>query len=75
LPVGRKDGTAAQAVVELIDYYDESTGFTAMERTTGWDASIKAIMNAQGITPKGVKPAEIAVLTVICTRAAKERLI
>ena len=61
LAKGRKDGTAAQAVVELIDYFDESTAFTAMERTTGWDASIKAIMNAQGITPKGVKPAEIAV--------------
>ncbi len=61
LAKGRKDGSAAQAVVELIDYFDVTTGFTAMERTTGWDASIKALMNAQGITPKGVKPAEIAV--------------
>ena len=41
--------------------YDEATGFTAMERTTGWDGSIKAIMNARGETPRGVNPAEIAV--------------
>jgi lysine 6-dehydrogenase len=58
---GRKDGRDAQVVVELIDRYDEATGFTAMERTTGWDGSIKAIMNAHGVTPRGAHPAEVAV--------------
>lgn len=58
---GRKDGSRAQVQVELIDRYDEQTGFTAMERTTGWDASVKTILNARGITPRGIKPAEIAV--------------
>jgi lysine 6-dehydrogenase len=58
---GRKDGRAARAVVELIDRFDEATGFTAMERTTGWDGAIKTIMNARGITPRGANPAEIAV--------------
>ena len=48
---GRKDGRAAEVVVELIDRFDEATGFTAMERTTGWDGSIKAILNARGVTP------------------------
>jgi len=61
LAKGRKDGRPAQVVVELIDRYDEATGFTAMERTTGWDGSIKAILNARGITPRGARPAEIAV--------------
>jgi lysine 6-dehydrogenase len=61
LAKGRKDGRAAQIQLELIDRYDEATGFTAMERTTGWDASIKTIMNAQGVTPRGVNPAELAV--------------
>ena len=61
LAKGRKDGRAAQAQVELIDRFDEATGFTAMQRTSGWDASIKAIMNAQGVTRRGVNPAEIAV--------------
>lgn len=58
---GRKEGRPAQALVELIDRFDEATGFTAMERTTGWDGSIKAIMNARGVTPRGAHPAEIAV--------------
>ena len=61
LAKGRKDGRAASVVVELIDRFDATTGFTAMERTTGWDGSIKAIMNAHGVTPRGAHPAEIAV--------------
>jgi lysine 6-dehydrogenase len=58
---GRKDGRPAEALVELIDRYDEATGFTAMERTTGWDGSLKAILNARGVTPRGAHPAELAV--------------
>jgi len=61
LAKGRKDGHPVTAQVELIDRFDEATGFTAMERTTGWDGSIKAILNAQGRTPRGVVPAELAV--------------
>jgi lysine 6-dehydrogenase len=61
LAKGRKDGNTAQVQVELIDRYDEQTGFTAMERTTGWDASVKTILNARGVTPRGIKPAELAV--------------
>jgi len=61
LATGRKDGRASRAQVELVDRYDETTGFTAMERTTGWDGSLKAIMNAHGRTPRGVHPAEVAV--------------
>ncbi len=58
---GRKDGQDAQVQVELIDRLDPATGFTAMERTTGWDGALKAIMNAHGRTPRGVNPAELAV--------------
>jgi lysine 6-dehydrogenase len=58
---GRKDGRPAHVLLDLVDRFDEATGFTAMERTTGWDGSIKAIMNAQGVTPRGVHPAEVAV--------------
>jgi lysine 6-dehydrogenase len=61
LAKGKKDGHTSQVLLDLIDRYDEATGFTAMERTTGWDGSIKAIMNAHGVTPRGVNPAEIAV--------------
>jgi lysine 6-dehydrogenase len=51
--LGKKGGQPAQAVVELVDRFDETTGFTAMERTTGWDAAIVAEMMAHGLTPRG----------------------
>jgi lysine 6-dehydrogenase len=50
---GEKDGKDAEALVEVIDYYDEDSGFTAMERGTGWSAAIVAEMMARGETPKG----------------------
>jgi len=51
--VGKKDGRDAEAVVELIDHFDEETNFTAMERATGWSAAIVAEMMAHGRTPRG----------------------
>jgi lysine 6-dehydrogenase len=59
--VGEHNGQQAEAVLDVVDYYDDETQFTAMERTTGWHASIVAIMMAQGETPRGAKPLEIAV--------------
>jgi lysine 6-dehydrogenase len=51
--LGKKNGVEAQAVVEMIDYYDKATGFTAMERGTGWSAAIVAEMMARGEIPRG----------------------
>ena len=51
--IGKKDGYDAEALVEVIDRYDEVTGFTAMERGTGWSAAIVAEMMAHGQTPRG----------------------
>jgi lysine 6-dehydrogenase len=59
--LGRKDGQPARAVVEVMDFYDEETGFTAMERSTGWDAAIVAAMMARGQVPRGAVPVELAV--------------
>lgn len=59
--VGRKDGQATEVILELMDFYDEETGFTAMERTTGWDAAIVAGMMARGQTPRGAVPVELSV--------------
>ena len=73
LAKGRKDGHKAQVMIELIDYYDEATGFTAMQRTTGWDGSIKTILNAQGVTPRGVNPAEIAVSGLLYADELRKR--
>jgi len=59
--VGEKNKQEAEVVLDVVDFYDDETRFTAMERTTGWHASIVAIMMAQGQTPRGAKPLEIAV--------------
>ena len=37
--VGRKDDRPAEVILEMSDYYDDETQFSAMERTTGWSAS------------------------------------
>jgi lysine 6-dehydrogenase len=58
---GRKAGRRTEVVLDLMDFYDEDTGFTAMERTTGWDAAIVAGMMARGQTPRGAIPVELAV--------------
>jgi lysine 6-dehydrogenase len=58
---GRKGGRPTEAVLDLMDLYDEETGFTAMERTTGWDAAIVAAMMARRQTPRGALPVELAV--------------
>jgi lysine 6-dehydrogenase len=59
--LGERNGRSAQSQVDLMDFFDKSTGFTAMERTTGWDVSIVAIMMADGKTQKGAVPLELAI--------------
>lgn len=58
---GRKAGRPTAVTLDLMDFYDDETGFTAMERTTGWDAAIVAGMMARGQTPRGAVPVERAV--------------
>jgi lysine 6-dehydrogenase len=59
--VGTKDGKPARVTIELIDRYDPITGFTAMERTTGWHLSSVAALIAHGRVAPGATPLEIAV--------------
>lgn len=56
--IGEKEGKNVQAIVELLDFYDEETGFTAMQRLTGWHASIVAIFAIKGKIERGVIPIE-----------------
>lgn len=58
---GKKDGKEAKALVQAIDRYDDETGFTAMERCTGWSAAIVAEMMARGETPLGAGGVETQV--------------
>ncbi|HEV8595978.1 MAG TPA: saccharopine dehydrogenase C-terminal domain-containing protein [Thermoplasmata archaeon] len=58
---GWRNGRRAQAVVEMLDRFDPATGFRAMERTTGWHASIVAAMIARGEIPPGAHSVETGV--------------
>ena len=71
--VGLKGGHKTSAVVELIDYYDPVAGFTSMQRTTGWHLSIVAYLMAQGRTPIGSIPLEVAVTGETFVREARRR--
>ena len=49
--IGEKDGRPATRTAEMIDRYDEETGFTSMARTTAFTAAIAARMAARGDLP------------------------
>jgi lysine 6-dehydrogenase len=70
---GVKQGRQAVAQVDLVDRYDEATGFTAMERTTGWHAAIVAAMIARGEVAQGAIPLEIAVPASVFVGHARQR--
>ena len=70
---GKKNGQPSEAVVELIDYYDAATGFTAMQRTTGWHLAIVAGMLARHETPLGSIPLELAVPGEALVREGRRR--
>lgn len=55
---GMKDGKPATVVIDLVDAYDESTSFTAMERLTGWHCAIMMHFQTTGAIPAGAKPLE-----------------
>jgi len=59
--LGKKNGRETEIVYDLIDYQDDKTGFTAMERTTGFPAAIVAYHLVQGKAPKGAIPLELAI--------------
>jgi lysine 6-dehydrogenase len=51
--VGERDARPARVTVDLVDRYDEATGFTAMERLTGWHAAIMMGLQARGRVAPG----------------------
>lgn len=58
---GRHSGQPSQLTLDLIDNYDEKTGFTAMERLTGWHCAIMMGFQARGQVIPGARPVELAV--------------
>jgi lysine 6-dehydrogenase len=70
---GEIDGTNASCTLDLCETYDEKTGLTAMEKFTGWHASMVAILSAQNKLPKGAVPIEIALSGPMLMEEAQKR--
>jgi lysine 6-dehydrogenase len=51
---GKKGGVATTAAWELLDYFDEKHGISAMMRTTGYSLAVTGLMQARGEVPAGV---------------------
>ena len=68
--VGTKAGRAASVVVTVVDRYDEATGFTAMERLTGYHCAIMMKMITEGRVPAGARALEALLLDRTPTAAA-----
>lgn len=58
---GLKEGKPYEFIGELVDKYDEKTGFSSMQRLTGWHTAIMLEMATQGRAQKGVHGLETAV--------------
>lgn len=61
--------------LEILDYHNESTGFTAMERTTGFAAAIVCAHLASGRAPKGAVSLEHAMPGALFLEELKRRSI
>ena len=57
---GKKGGKPHRVTFDLIDYHDDSTGITAMERTTGFSLAITGQMQATGLVKPGVLTPDLA---------------
>lgn len=58
---GRHAGEPRTLQYDLLDRHDETTGFTAMERTTGFPTALVAHMQARGVVRPGARPLEVCV--------------
>jgi len=70
---GIKDKGYRKFTIDLFDKYDEKTGFTAMQRLTGWHASIMAILAAEGKINKGALPVEKVASGKLIIQEAEKR--
>jgi len=71
--VGEKDGMPTKAVVETLEYFDENTGFYAMEKWTGWHASMMAIRIGNKELNSGAISVENAMSGAYFLKEAKKR--
>lgn len=68
---GKTNGQEKVCTLDLCETYDSE--FTAMEKLTGWHASLVAILSAKNKLPKGAIPIEIALSGQQLMEEAKKR--
>lgn len=57
---GQHDGRACTSQWDLLDFHDDATGFTAMERSTAFPAALVAHLQARRLVAPGARPLETA---------------
>ncbi len=70
---GQKAGEDTSITLDVFDYYDEATGFSAMERCTGFHAGIMAIFAARGQTPRKAVTVEQSIDPLLFLEELKKR--
>lgn len=58
--IGKKDGQAKRLQIDILEKYDEATGFSAMERMTGFSTAVYADQLAKGAMQPGALRYETA---------------
>ncbi len=71
--IGDRDGQDITMIIDLVDRYDEETGFSSMERLTGWHAAIMCEFVARGEVGPGVWPMEKAVTSTRFMEKIRQR--
>lgn len=71
--VGEKDNKDAKVTVDLIDRYDDETGFTAIERLTGFHCAIYMGFQARKKIDAGAHRMELALSSTEVMEAVRER--
>ena len=71
--IGEKDGTEATVTVDIVDQFDEETGFTAMERLTGFHCAAMMAFQAHQKVSAGAHRMELAVSSTEMMEAIRER--
>jgi lysine 6-dehydrogenase len=70
---GEKDGREQTLQWDLLDRYDETTGITAMMRTTGFSLAITGALQAAGRIPPGVHTPDEAVPAEVYVEELRRR--
>ena len=71
--IGEKDGEEATVTVDIVDRFDEETGFTAMERLTGFHCAVMMCFQARQKVDAGAHRMELAVSATEMMEALRER--